>query len=425
MYKETLISRLASGLEGEELDLFTEAAALCEATEDMSLAEVLMTLREGGAELAKAILSESIEEDDEDEIVEDDDFEFEEEEVIENDDDFEFEEESFDEEDLEEDTSNTSANPDRIRPVDAHNPQDVIYRVHSRKKNKVKESVDQTVYDENKNTKNESYSETIMDRLKEIGKIDEKYQSIEDKAISIEEDVTAMFEGIELTEDFKEKASLIFEAAVARQVNAYKELVNEAIDDVVEEEVAAVTEELTEKMDKYLDYVVEEWVKENELAIETGLRVEIAEDFIKGLKGLFTEHYIEVPEGKENILDTVVAEKEGLEEEFEKTVQKNIELSEEIKELKKGVIISEMTRDLADTEAEKLEELVDTIEYTDADDFMSKVGQIKESYFNRAPKTSPKVIDESEIVTEEVIKEEVINDPKMASYVDGIAKFIK
>ena len=411
MYKETLIARLSNGLEGEELSLFQKAASLSEATEDMSLAEVLSNLREGGIELSKSILSECsecINPDDEEENA-DDIFS-----------DIDIEDEDLGDEDVvEEDTANKSDNPDRIRPVDAHNPQDVVYRVHTRHKNKVKESTEEINF-----TKQESYSETIMNRLEEIGKIDEKYQSIEDKAISIEEDVTAMFEGIEMTEDFKEKATLIFEAAVARQVDAYKELVNESIDDVVEEEIATITESLTEKIDQYLDYVVEEWIKENELAIESGLRVEIAEGFINGLKGLFAEHYIEVPEGKENILDTVVSEKEAMEEELEKAIAKNISLSEEIKSLSKSVVISEMSRDLADTEADKLEELVSNIDFVDAEDFAGKVQQVKESYFNRTSKVSARVIDESEIITEEV-ETKNINDPKMASYVDGLAKFIK
>lgn len=598
MYKQTLIARLSSGLEGEELELFQAAAELCEATEEKSLAEVLVELRDGGADYAKIILSESEEDINEtDEVDEDDDedaifVDEEDEEETFNDEDEDIDEVEFDEDDdvdldeatqqsrsfgaaakrseqkrqvaikkakrwmkatgksaeeaakehdlfpsdvhhlkteevegleelhrntlqsysnkaqknieyhgkkadraidhgneelfkksqnkifkrvagvqtaskklaketteyhgfntIEEESGNThifsgnssfmkkhlkdvaSAHGATVKKV-RHEDGVSEYHVHThpsvaRKMGDELEKRDETQFNKNKVEHHyggyfkESYSETIMNRLSEIGKIDEKYSSIEDKAVSIEEDVTAMFEGMDLTEDFKEKASLIFEAAVARQVNAYKELVNEAIDDVVEEEVEVISEALTEKINKYLDYVVEEWAQENEVAIETGLRVKVAEDFISGLKNLFAEHYIEVPEGKENILDTVVAEKEGIEEEFEKAVLKNIELVEEIKELKKGVILSEMTRDLADTEAEKLEELVDGVDFVNADDFASKVGQIKESYFNRAPRASSQVIDESEIVTPEVLSEETSSDPKMKAYMDGLSKFIK
>ena len=262
-----------------------------------------------------------------------------------------------------------------------------------------------------------------MNRIEEIGKIDSKYGSIEE--VSVTEDVDAMFAGADLTEEFKEKAQTIFEAAVARQVDAYKELVNEAIDDLVEEEIELISEELTEKIDKYLDYVVEEWMTENKLALEEGIRSDITEGFISGLKQLFKESYIEIPEGKEDILSKVSAEKVEIEEEFETAIQRNIDLVAENKRLRKGIIVSEISKGLADTQVEKLEGLAESIEFEGTEDFTRKVLQIKESYFRQkeVPLKESVSIDSSPLlITEENV---VVSDKTMTSYVDTLSKYIK
>ena len=251
--------------------------------------------------------------------------------------------------------------------------------------------------------------------------IDFIYEGDEPEGVSIQEDVDAMFEGAEISEEFKDKAKTIFEAAVTRQVTAYKELVNESIDELVEEEIQSITEELTEKIDQYLDYVVEEWVEENQIGIEMGLRTEISEGFIAGLKNLFLENYIEVPEGREDILVKVAEEKIELEEEFENAVQKNLELISEIKELKREIIISELSKDLVDTQAEKLTELSEGVIFESVDDFVGKVSHIKESYFSQKPQSTkkPAILHEEEIIG----TESLITDSKMAKYANALDKF--
>ena len=267
--------------------------------------------------------------------------------------------------------------------------------------------------------RNESYTETILNRIDEINKI----ESMEPEGLSIQEDVDAMFEGSDISEEFKEKASYIFEAAVARQVSAYKELVNEAIEDLVEEEIQTISEELTDKIDQYLDYVVEEWVDEHQIEVESGIRTEVTENFILGLKDLFLEHYIEVPEGREDVLETIASEKQEIEEEFETAVQKNLALIAEIKELKKGIIVEELSKGLADTEAEKLESLAEGVIFESVDDYTKKVSLIRESYFEKQPKsrtkTNPVILDEEALYFDE----EVITDSKMAKYANTLSKF--
>lgn len=419
MYKSTIISKLSQGLSGEELSLFQEAAAIVEEVDGKSIATVLTELRESGIDGYKAILesTEDVEEDDDVEETEevDEDEEDAEEDAEEDDEETEEVEEGFDfsklkkkgskKDDAEPDDADSEAEGDT--EDDAEDAKD--------KKKEVKEGCKKKV--------KESYSETVKSRIEEIGKIDAKYSSIEE--VSVTEDVNAMFAGEELTEDFKAKASLIFEAAVARQVDAYKTLVEEAIDDIVEEEVSSVSEELTEKIDKYLDYVVEEWMKENELAIETGIRNEITEGFIAGLKNLFVESYIEIPEGKEDILAKVSEEKVEIEEEFETAIQKNIELIAEIKDLKKGIIIAELSKGLADTQAEKLVQLGESVEFDSSKDFTKKISQIKESYFSHQETviTESVSIDEGELFVKK--EDTIITDKKMASYVDAVSKFIK
>lgn len=421
MYKETVIAKLSAGLEGEELSLFQEAAALCEEVDGKSIATVLSELRDGGIDAFKAIL-ESVDSEESDDVEES-------EEVEESDDvEEEIEESTSDDdesEDVESDEVVEEGHKKKVKEEedvcpDCGNP---ISKCTCDDEEDGEDDSEEPVKEGCKKKVKESYSETVKSRIEEIGKIDAKYGSIEE--VSISEDVDAMFAGAELTEDFKAKATLIFEAAVARQVDAYKALVEEAIDDLVEEEVATISEELTTKIDKYLDYVVEEWMKENELAIETGIRNEITESFIAGLKSLFIESYIEVPEGKEDILAKVSEEKVEIEEEFEAAIQKNIELISEIKELKKGIIIAEISKDLADTQAEKLVQLAESIEFEGSKDFTKKLSQIKESYFSHseAPIKESVSIDEGELFVKK--DDTIITDKKMASYVDAVSKFIK
>ena len=203
--------------------------------------------------------------------------------------------------------------------------------------------------------------------------------------IDITADVEALVEGEDLSEEFKEKAATIFEAAV-------KSKTREEVTRIVEEQQIAIAEEvdeykqsLAEKVDQYLDYVVEEWMKENELAIERGLKGEIAEDFISGLKQLFEDHYIDVPDEKYDVLEAQSEKIAELEEQLNGIMEQNIEMKTANSELVREQVISEAASDLSDTQFEKFKSLTEEIDFSDQDTFREKLGTLKESYF---PKVS-------------------------------------
>ena len=206
------------------------------------------------------------------------------------------------------------------------------------------------------------------------------------KSISVKEDVEALTEGEELSEDFKEKAATVFEAAVKSKMRSEVERLSEAYQVEKDQEVETFKEELTEKVDTYLNYVVDEWNKENELAIERGLKGEIAEDFISGLKQLFEDHYIDVPDEKYDVLEAQSEKIAELEERLNEEIGKNVEISNSNSELVREQVIAEVSEDLADTEIEKFKSLTVDVEFGDEESFREKVSTIKESYF---PKTQP------------------------------------
>lgn len=237
--------------------------------------------------------------------------------------------------------------------------------------------------------------------------VEEDEETIEEQEV-VEEvedfDVKAELEAIfgdGLTEDFRAKATSIFEAAVIARVNSEMEKISEELQEQKNAEVEQLKESLVEKIDSFLNYVVEQWMEENELAIERGLRAEIAEDFMKGLQGLFKEHYIEVPEEKYDVLEDLQARVDDLESKLQESVEAKQELAEEIKFLKKETILAEMTGDLADTEVEKLCTLLEGISFESEELFREKVKVVKENYF---PK-SVKAASEDSVLAEETLTE--------------------
>ena len=204
------------------------------------------------------------------------------------------------------------------------------------------------------------------------------------KSISVKEDVDALTEGEELSEEFKEKAATVFEAAVKSKMRSEVERISEAYQVEKDQEVETFKEELTEKVDTYLNYVVDEWNKEYELAIERGLKGEIAEDFISGLKQLFEDHYIDVPDEKYDVLEAQSEKIAELEARLNEEIGKNVEIANSNSELVREQIIAELSDDLADTEIEKFKSLTADVEFADEESFREKVSTIKESYF---PKT--------------------------------------
>ena len=243
--------------------------------------------------------------------------------------------------------------------------------------------------------------------------------------INVKEDIAALVQGEELSEEFKSKAATIFEAAVHQKV---MEVSSDKIDELekefqdnLQEEIVSFRDELTEKVDGYLNYVVEEWMKENELALESSLRSEITEEFMGGLKNLFTEHYIEVPDEKVDIVENLFDKVEELEEKLNSQIEENVKVKDELNDYRKNKILEEVCEDLADTQSEKMKSLVDGVTFEEnADDFENKVKMIKESYFPNQVKQDEN-IEQEDVVSEEEVTEET---PKMNSIMEAYSKAI-
>ena len=217
------------------------------------------------------------------------------------------------------------------------------------------------------------------------------------KEINVQEHVEALMSGEgDLSDDFKKKAATVFESAVKSKVRDEVTRLQENYDSELEEATKSVKADLTEKVDTYLNYVVEEWMKENELAVERGLKGEIAEDFIAGLKQLFEDHYVDIPDEKYDVLQAQSDKIAELEEKVNKTLDESINYKKANDELTRNKVISESTSDLADTEIEKFKELTQDVEFEGEDNFKEKLNTIKESYFPKVSKEASETIDNVE-----------------------------
>ena len=244
----------------------------------------------------------------------------------------------------------------------------------------------------------------------------EKKEALDIDSIDVTDDVNALVEGEDLSEEFTAKATTIFEAAVKSKLRSEVERLDIEKTHEVAEEVETFKNELTEKVDSYLDYVVKEWMQENELAIDRGLKGEIAEDFITGLKALFEEHYIDVPDEKYDILEGQAQKIEDLEAKLNETIEKMTDMNKEKSSLVREQVIAKVSTDLADTEKEKFEGLVEDVEFNGEEDFTSKLNTLKENYF---PKSVATQTLEEEVETE---NQEVDVSGAMAAYMSAIQK---
>ena len=247
-----------------------------------------------------------------------------------------------------------------------------------------------------------------------------KKEEIEEKikSINVKEDVAALVSGEGLSEEFQEKAATIFEAAVKSKIRSEIVRMEEDYRKQLGESIEEQKEELATKADDYLQYVVEEWMKENELAIERGLKGEIAEDFIAGLKQLFEDHYIDVPDEKYDVLEAQSEKITELEDRLNEMMEENIEKKKVVESLTRETVIVEVSDDLAATEEEKFKELVEDVEYTDEDSFRNKLNTLKESYF---PKTGG---EESFIIDDEhsEIAQDIDTTDTIKSYMSAISR---
>ena len=248
---------------------------------------------------------------------------------------------------------------------------------------------------------------------------DEKEES-KKESYDMSDDIDALVGGEDLSEEFKNKAKVVFEAAVSAKVSEIKEELESQKRDEIVEASNEIKEDLTNKVDSFLGYVAEEWVKDNELAIERGLKSELTENFIQGLKALFEDHYVEVPDDKLDVVDELASKIEDVEAKLNEEVSKNIDLTSERDELVRNKVVSEVSSDLTTSEVEKLTKLIEDIDQDE--DFESNVKTIKESYFSG--EKSKLQLDE-EVVSdsdENTSTEDKILDPSMAAYSAAIGK---
>ena len=215
--------------------------------------------------------------------------------------------------------------------------------------------------------------------------------------VDFKDDLKALVnEEATLSDEFKQKAETIFEAAINTKVNAEIDRLEEKYNEELSEEIESTKKDLVEKVDSYLNYVVEGWMEDNKLAIQNGLRTEIAEDFMNKLKDLFTESHIQVPEDKVDMVDELADNVEELEAQLNDSTERSIQMAEELELYKREFIIREASKDLAETQVEKLKGLAENVDFEDEDTFAQKVAQLKESYFAKTAKTQDEIIEDDD-----------------------------
>jgi len=282
---------------------------------------------------------------------------------------------------------------------------------------KLKEGSKETA-DEKEDTKKEMMNADDMKKKEKEMKAGYKEETEAEDSLDIKSDVDALIGDSDLSEEFKQKAATIFETAIKSKVKAESKRLEGEYEEKLKENTESHKAEMVEKVDSYLNYVVEEWMKENQIAIERGIKGEIAEDFIGGLKKLFEDHYIDVPDDKYNVLEDQASKIEELEKKLNESIDKNVELNKANGDLKRQDIIDETSEDLADTAKEKFNKLAEEVEYSNEDDFRTKVSTIKESYFGKKEVKQNDEIDN--VAAGESSNEDLSN--AMAAYAAAISK---
>ena len=273
--------------------------------------------------------------------------------------------------------------------------------------------------DEKKKKLMAKYEETSEENVDEETSAELESSLVE---IEIDDDLSKISEALELSEENSEKAKTIFKAAVSSKVEEIKEELESQYSEELKTSVEKVKGDLSEAVDKYLSYCAEEWTKENELAIERGLRSEMTENFIEGLKTLFVEHYVEVPEDKYNVVDELANRLDEMEQKLDAEVSKNMEITEELGSLKRENVVKSAGEDLTESQREKLVSLSNGVDFTDEADFEEKIAEIKEAYF----KVDGETVSEETVVEEGTGEfasdEEKVLDPSIARYSEALTK---
>ena len=256
------------------------------------------------------------------------------------------------------------------------------------------ETTEEEVVSEEETTEEEVVAEEETTEEEVVAEAEET----EELNIDVEEDVTALLEGEELSEEFQEKARTIFEAAIKSKVSEIKEELKASYEEALVEEVLTVKTELVERVDSYLEYVAQEWMNENQLAVEHGLKTEMTESFLTGMKGLFEEHYVTIPEEKYDVLNSMVEKLDEMEDKLNEQIKSNIALNQRLAESVADVIFAEVTEGLALSQKDKLASLAENVEFESEEKYREKLATLKESYFPTRTASTQK--DDSENLSE-------------------------
>jgi len=255
-------------------------------------------------------------------------------------------------------------------------------------------------------------TEELEDQVEE--EIEEEEE--EEEELDLEEDVKALLKGEDLSEEFQNKAKTVFEAAVRSKIGSLKETLENRYATVLVEQVEAIKSELTERVDSYLEYVANEWINENELQVETGLRGELSESFMTGLKNLFEEHYVEIPEDKYNVLEAMVEKLDEMETKLNEQIDTNIALTKRLSESVSDNILDEVSGGLALSQKEKLASLAEGVEFDSEEQYREKLATLREAYFASKP-----VLNSQEVISEDALADDV--SPVMSAYLNALTKF--
>ena len=273
---------------------------------------------------------------------------------------------------------------------------------------------------EEETVETEDQQEIVAETEETTDEVVAEEETVEETPIpDIEDDVNALLGGEELSEEFKAKAKTIFEAAVTSRVAEARAEIEAAHAEIIEEEIAQAKEELSERVDSYLEYVSEEWFSENQLAVEHGLKTELTESFLAGMKGLFEEHYVTIPDDKYDVLESMVEKLDDMETKLNEQIEKNIGLNKRLGESVADGILTDVSEGLASTQKEKLASLAESVEFDSEETYREKLETLKESYFTSKPTTSSK----SETLSEGVDHAGDDVTGSMAAYMNTLSRF--
>ena len=266
----------------------------------------------------------------------------------------------------------------------------------------------------------------MADAIKESEETTEEEEVVAEQEevieVNVEDDINALIAGEELSEDFQEKARTIFEAAINSKVSIIKEDLEKEYAKVLQEEIDSTKIQLTERVDSYLEYVAGEWLEENSLAVEQGLKAEMSESFLTGMKSLFEEHYVSIPEDKYDVLESMVNKLDDMEEKLNEQIDKNVALNKRLSESKSDGILSDVSEGLAVTQKDKLASLAESVEFESESDYREKLVTLRNSYFPTRQVASTQSED-SEMLSES--KEPVQSTGTMANYLTTLQRITK